>query len=332
MESGANALTMPMENVNDIGLINFMDEANFEQFIELIRGETADPIVKFCPNYECEHLTGCFASSDVQFEPTPMDIFDWNATNMSDPISLYTSLPGEIKIHREEDEDEDEDEEDNDCGESSATTNTTTTTRVTPPTPTKKSGRTDRSRTLISERKRRGRMKEKLYALRSLVPNITKMDKASIIGDAILYVQGLQSQSELLKAEISGLESSVSGMNNNQGGQFLNTKKMNFTSQFAAIKRISKMDVFQVEEKGFYVKLVCNKGRYVAASLFKALESLSGFNVQSSNLATSADDYSLTFTLNVRECEVDMNLANLKLWIASAFLNQGFDFETLPLA
>lgn len=35
--------------------------------------------------------------------------------------------------------------------------------------------RRDRSRTLISERRRRGRMKEKLYELRSLVPNITKV-------------------------------------------------------------------------------------------------------------------------------------------------------------
>ena len=35
--------------------------------------------------------------------------------------------------------------------------------------------RRDRSKTIVSERKRRFRMKEKLYELRSLVPNITKV-------------------------------------------------------------------------------------------------------------------------------------------------------------
>lgn len=64
-------------------------------------------------------------------------------------------------------------------------------------------------------------------------------------------------------------------------------------------EKLLQMDVTQVEEKGFYVRLVCNKGRQIAASLFKALESLTGFNVQSSNLATSTNDYILTFTLNV---------------------------------
>lgn len=59
------------------------------------------------------------------------------------------------------------------------------------------------------------------------------------------------------------------------------------------------MDVFQVDERGFYVRLVCNKGQGVAVSLFRALESLISFNVQSSNLATSADNFVLTFTLHV---------------------------------
>jgi len=40
--------------------------------------------------------------------------------------------------------------------------------------------RRDRSKTIVSERKRRVRMKEKLYELRSLVPNITKVRLRSI--------------------------------------------------------------------------------------------------------------------------------------------------------
>lgn len=54
-----------------------------------------------------------------------------------------------------------------------------------------------------------------------------------------------------------------------------------------------------MEERGFYVRLVCNKGGGVALSLYKALESLTNFVVQSSNLATVSERFVLTFTLNV---------------------------------
>jgi len=54
-----------------------------------------------------------------------------------------------------------------------------------------------------------------------------------------------------------------------------------------------------VEERGYYSKIVCNKGEGVATSLFRALESLEGFNVQNSNLATICNCFQLTFTLNV---------------------------------
>lgn len=121
------------------------------------------------------------------------------------------------------------------------------------------------------------------------------------------------------------------------------------------------MDVFQVEPRGFYVRLVSNKGVGVAASLYKALESLTSFIVQSSNLtsSSSSERLTLTFTLNVNQNiavhdqihlypffsfilfpilillfallkqikggERDMNLPNLRLWITGSLLNQGFE-------
>lgn len=59
------------------------------------------------------------------------------------------------------------------------------------------------------------------------------------------------------------------------------------------------MDVFQAEERGFYLKLVSNKGEGVAVSLYKALESLTSFIGQISNLVTESERFILTFTSNV---------------------------------
>lgn len=43
------------------------------------------------------------------------------------------------------------------------------------------------------------------------------MDKASIVGDAVLYVQDLQSKAKKLKSEIAGLEASLVGSERYQG-------------------------------------------------------------------------------------------------------------------
>lgn len=59
--------------------------------------------------------------------------------------------------------------------------------------------------------------------------------------------------------------------------------------------------MYRVEEREFYVRLVCNKSEGVAVSLYKALESLSNFKVQNSNLATVSGTFALTFTLNVSD-------------------------------
>ncbi|KAG0472774.1 hypothetical protein HPP92_014631 [Vanilla planifolia] len=52
-----------------------------------------------------------------------------------------------------------------------------------------------------AERQRREKLNHRFYALRSVVPNVSRMDKASLLADAVSYIKDLKAKVEELEAE-----------------------------------------------------------------------------------------------------------------------------------
>jgi len=60
-----------------------------------------------------------------------------------------------------------------------------------------------------AERQRREKLNQRFYALRAVVPNVSKMDKASLLGDAISYINELRGKMTVLESDKETLHSQI---------------------------------------------------------------------------------------------------------------------------
>ncbi|GJV43702.1 transcription factor MYC2-like protein [Tanacetum coccineum] len=66
----------------------------------------------------------------------------------------------------------------------------------------KKKGRAQPLNHVEAERQRREKLNQRFYTLRSVVPNVSKMDKASLLADAVCYINELKSKVDELEAQL----------------------------------------------------------------------------------------------------------------------------------
>ncbi|CAA6667889.1 unnamed protein product [Spirodela intermedia] len=158
----------------------------------------------------------------------------------------------------------------------------------------------DRARTLVSERRRRGRMKEKLYELRSLVPNITKMDKASIIGDAIMY-------------EIARLESLAEAA-------YCSHLHHREPETLGAMDPLPKRVMLEFSGCGLGT-------RGMPAAVYRALEKLTFLHLESSSLSTCSEKHEVTPTMKVDGSAGEIHSSVLKSWVMTVLMDEGFGFH-----
>ncbi|XP_022737560.1 transcription factor MYC2-like [Durio zibethinus] len=63
-----------------------------------------------------------------------------------------------------------------------------------------------------AERQRREKLNQRFYALRAVVPNVSKMDKASLLGDAISYINELKTKLQNADSEKEELQKQLEAM------------------------------------------------------------------------------------------------------------------------
>ncbi|KAL7113669.1 hypothetical protein ACP275_04G074900 [Erythranthe tilingii] len=162
-----------------------------------------------------------------------------------------------------------------------------------------------KSKNLVTERNRRKRIKAGMFALRSLVPKITKMDRAATLGDAADYIE------ELLET-IVNYEDELKAMEEEEYFDKVSfdelksaeKKKEGPSDQMTPIKVL--VEVSQLGTRDFLVKIVCKQKRGGFSRLMEAMDSL-GLQVTDSNVTTFNGSVLTVLKVEAKTMEVEPN-------------------------
>ncbi|XP_068462841.1 transcription factor bHLH90 isoform X2 [Phaseolus vulgaris] len=177
------------------------------------------------------------------------------------------------------------------------------------------------AKNLVTERNRRKKIKNGLFTLRSLVPKITKMDRAAILADAVDYIKELQTQMKELKDEVRALEVQDREKNtpqprkaavNEQEGTRSSTLNQSSSDCTKKMPMEVQVEVHHISKKDFLVKLYCEQKQGRFSKLMEAIHSI-GLQVASANIMTF--DAKVLNILTVKATNKDIHPTKLKEYL-----------------
>ncbi|KAL9146555.1 hypothetical protein ABFS82_13G117900 [Erythranthe guttata] len=135
------------------------------------------------------------------------------------------------------------------------------------------------SKNLEAERRRRKKLNDRQLELRSLVPIITNMNKATIITDAIAYIEELRNSVEELTDQILQMEAT---------DEVRNTKfeDININDDDHQMKIAPEVEVNHICGTKIWIKIIVQKKRGRLTKLMEAI-SVIGFHLTDISITTS---------------------------------------------
>nr|WAK86087.1 transcription factor bHLH41 [Nothapodytes nimmoniana] len=135
-----------------------------------------------------------------------------------------------------------------------------------------------------AERQRREKLNQRFYALRAVVPNISKMDKASLLGDAIAYITELQKKLRDMESERDSL-----GSTSREASAFESN------TDFEGQNQISNIDI-QSSRDEVMVRVSCPLDTHPVSRVVQAFKEAQ-INILESKFTTANDTAFHTFVI-----------------------------------
>ncbi|KAK4588094.1 hypothetical protein RGQ29_019187 [Quercus rubra] len=137
-----------------------------------------------------------------------------------------------------------------------------------------------KSKNLHAERRRRQKLSDRLLALRALVPIITNMNKATIIEDAISYIEELQNNVEVLQGLLYEMEAS------SEEGALPRSEEIDPAEEMRKSGIQAEVEVTQIDGNKLWIKIIFEKKRGGFTRLMEAMTAF-GFELIDTSVTTS---------------------------------------------
>ncbi|KAL6547994.1 Transcription factor myc2 [Orobanche hederae] len=126
-----------------------------------------------------------------------------------------------------------------------------------------------------AERQRREKLNQRFYALRAVVPNVSKMDKASLLGDAIAYINELKSKLHNVELDKEDLRRQLESHKKELSTPPPPEHDLTISSRGGNINVDVDMNIdVKIIGRDAMIRIQCSKNNHPAAKLMVALREL----------------------------------------------------------